>query len=111
MMENLDARVLLQNAFARSPAVPDVLISASADESVQLWNMATGDRLATLHGDAGHLAEVVDVAWHPAYPWLVASAGLDDAIVVWSLVEVGCPALCPNAHMFRMCYIIPESIK
>jgi polycomb protein EED len=79
---------LVQNAFARSPAAPDLILSASADESVRLWNAATGDSLATLHGEAGHLAEVVDVAWHPGKPWLVASAGLDDTVVVWSLTEV-----------------------
>jgi polycomb protein EED len=78
----------------RSPAAPDLILSASADESVRLWNAATGDPLATLHGEAGHLAEVVDVAWHPGKPWLVASAGLDDTVVIWSLAEVSPAVLC-----------------
>jgi WD40 repeat protein len=78
----------LQNGLDVCAAFPDLLLSASADETVRLTNMRTGAPVATFFGDDGHLAEVLDVAWHPTKPWLFASASLDDSVMIWSMQAV-----------------------
>ena len=78
----------MQNSVATCSAHPDLLLTASADETVRLTNMRTGARIAACFGDVAHLAEVLCVAWHPTKTWLAASAGLDDAVAVWDLQPV-----------------------
>jgi WD40 repeat protein len=93
-----------QNGLDVCAAYPDLLLSASADETVRVTNMHTGVPLVVLFGDQGHVAEVLDVAWHPTKPWLVASVGLDNAIIIWSLQTVclSPPSALPEPAMTRM---------
>ena len=69
--------VVVQNCLETCAAHPDLLLSASADETVRLTNMRTGAPLATFFGDEGHLAEVLHVAWQPhqAVAFCVRGAG------------------------------------
>lgn len=56
------------------------LASGSADQSVVLWNMTTGDRLRTLEG---HSDLVLSVAFSPQSP-LLASSSRDKSIILWN---------------------------
>ena len=56
------------------------LASGSADQSVILWNIATGDRLGTLEG---HSDLVLSVAFSPVSP-LLASSSRDKSIILWN---------------------------
>lgn len=60
------------------------LASASADFTVKLWNIETGD---VLHTFTGHLGEVRSVTFRPNEN-LLASGGDDLEIKLWQLTEV-----------------------
>jgi WD40 repeat protein/tRNA A-37 threonylcarbamoyl transferase component Bud32 len=58
-----------------------VLASGGEDQTIVLWNVATGEQLATL---AGHIEAVTGLAFCPGENRL-ASAGLDSSIILWDL--------------------------
>jgi WD40 repeat protein len=57
-----------------------LLASAGGDETVRVWEVASGRLLATL---TGHTQAVTSVAFSPDGRWL-ASGGLDGAIILWN---------------------------
>src|SRR5207248_11470688 len=59
------------------------LASAGLDETVQLWNAATG---TTLLNYFGHFGVVATVEWSPDSK-RIASAGLDKTIQVWNALN------------------------
>jgi WD40 repeat protein len=67
-----------------------MVLSASADESVRLWNVVTGLLLAVFSGDHGHSCEVLRVSWSTYYPDLFASSGVDSSVRIWGLHQVCC---------------------
>lgn len=67
-----------------SPSDPWLLITASKDESVRLWNVQSGTPVAIFAGHEGHRDAVLTVSWHPLGHWF-ASAGMDTTVKLWSM--------------------------
>jgi len=57
--------------------------STSNDQSIIVWNLADGAKLAQLKGHAG---QVYAVSFHPSAP-LVASCGADKSVILWNLAD------------------------
>ncbi|KAJ7522208.1 hypothetical protein O6H91_18G001400 [Diphasiastrum complanatum] len=66
---------------------PSLVLSASKDESVRLWNVSTGVCILIFAGAAGHRNEVLSVDFHPSDLLQIASCGMDNSIKIWSLKE------------------------
>ncbi|GBG00405.1 hypothetical protein Rsub_13129 [Raphidocelis subcapitata] len=71
--------------IAAAPSRPQLVLTASKDESVRLWSLAGGACVAVFGGEGAHSHEVISLDWHPWRPHLFASAGMDSAVKVWSL--------------------------
>jgi polycomb protein EED len=69
------------------PTDPNLLLSASKDESVRLWNTKTLILVAILAGDGGHRGEVISVSYHLDGNQL-ASSGMDNCVKIWSLLAI-----------------------
>lgn len=69
-----------------SPADEWLLLSASKDESVRLWNVKTGACVGIFSGHEGHRNSVLSVAWHPL-GHRFASSGMDNYVKIWSIGE------------------------
>lgn len=69
------------------------LASGGVDSVVQVWNLATGERLLTL---TGHEGAVSSVAWSPTARYLASSAA-DGAVHLWEL-KTGEPLLTLIGH-------------
>jgi len=66
------------------PVDAALLLTASKDESVRLWNSRTCVCVAVFAGDRGHRDEVLSVDCHPTGA-ACCSAGMDNTIKVWQL--------------------------
>ena len=64
----------------------NLIISASKDESVRLWNIKTQICIAIFAGEKGHRNHVLSVCVHPCGN-VVASSGMDYSIKLWNLVS------------------------
>lgn len=68
---------------------------------IKVLNALTGELVTTL---VGHGAEINDLATHPLYPWILASASGDHSIRIWDLrrkIEHGenaCLIICGHGH-------------
>jgi polycomb protein EED len=68
---------------------------------IKVLNALTGELVTTL---IGHGGEVNDLATHPLYPWILASASGDHSIRIWDLrrkIELGenaCLIICGHGH-------------
>lgn len=66
------------------PRDPALVLSASKDESLRLWNLRTGSSIAVFAGLKGHRGEVVSVDFnHPGDRF--ASCGIDNSIRIWDI--------------------------
>lgn len=61
-----------------------MLLTASKDSSIRLWNLTTFTLVAIFAGIEGHRDEVVSVSFHQSLPYFVSS-GIDYAIKIWKL--------------------------
>ena len=67
-----------------SPTDEWLLVSASKDESLRLWNVRTATCVAIFAGHEGHRDAALSVGWHPLGK-KIASAGMDTTIKLWDL--------------------------
>ncbi|GAB2210637.1 hypothetical protein Droror1_Dr00015910 [Drosera rotundifolia] len=66
---------------------PALVLSASKDESVRLWNVHTGICILIFAGAGGHRNEVLSVDFHPSDMHKIASCGMDNTVKIWSMKE------------------------
>ncbi|OIW03160.1 hypothetical protein TanjilG_11797 [Lupinus angustifolius] len=66
---------------------PSLIVSASKDESVRIWNVHTGVCILILAGAGGHRNEVLSVDFHPSDVYRLASCGMDSTVKIWSMKE------------------------
>jgi polycomb protein EED len=84
-----------------------LLISASKDESIRLWNIMNATCIGIFSGHEGHKSSVLSVSWHPMGKMFVSSS-MDATIKIWSL-EVPhvqenvrkCLSISPKARIYR----------
>lgn len=69
------------------PNEPDLLLSASKDFSIRLWNILTGTQICIFGGPEGHSADVLSIDWHLSADYFV-STGIDEYIKIWKIEEV-----------------------
>ncbi|KAI8476637.1 MAG: WD40-repeat-containing domain protein [Monoraphidium minutum] len=74
--------------IAAHPSRPQLVLTASKDESVRLWSLAGRCCVAVFAGEGAHTHEVISLDWHPWNPHLFASAGMDSSVKVWSLKAI-----------------------
>ncbi|GFZ07456.1 transducin/WD40 repeat-like superfamily protein [Actinidia rufa] len=67
---------------------PSLVVSASKDESVRLWNVHTGICILIFAGAGGHRNEVLSVDFHPSDIYRIASCGMDNTVKIWSMKDV-----------------------
>ena len=70
-------------SIAVHPSNPDLIATASGDDTGALWNRATKQRIATL---SGHTDTVVQVAFNTSGS-LLATAGMDGVVKVWNSAD------------------------
>lgn len=63
-----------------------MILSASKDESIRLWNIETGVCIAVFCGEKGHRDEILCIDPHPVGNCF-CSAGMDTSIKIWSLED------------------------
>ena len=68
-----------------NPKNSSLLLSASKDTSVRLWNWETSDQICIFGGPLGHIAEVLAIEWHASGDYF-ASSGIDNCVKLWSLI-------------------------
>ena len=79
-----------------SPMDDFLLLSASKDESIRLWNIQSQQRyggggggvnLAIFAGHVGHRGQVLSIAWHDSGKQFV-SGGMDNMIKLWNIGDM-----------------------
>ncbi|KAF7833877.1 polycomb group protein FERTILIZATION-INDEPENDENT ENDOSPERM [Senna tora] len=75
------------NEIRTQPLKPSLVVSASKDESVRLWNVHTGICILIFAGAGGHRNEVLSVDFHPSDIYRIASCGMDNTVKIWSMKE------------------------
>ena len=74
------------NGLAVHPRDSTLLLSASKDESIRMWNLQTGTMVAVFAGIKGHRGEVIGVDFDRSGRKFV-SCGLDYSIRIWDIIE------------------------
>jgi polycomb protein EED len=67
-----------------SPTNEYLLLSASVDESIRLWNLESFACVAIFAGQHGHREAVLSLSWHPKGGQF-ASSGIDKSIRLWKV--------------------------
>jgi len=68
----------------RCPTNECIIISASNDETIRLWNLKYPSQIAIFAGHQGHREAVLSIDWHPLGEYFVSS-GMDGSIKLWSV--------------------------
>jgi WD40 repeat protein len=69
-----------------SPTNEFLLLSASVDESIRLWNLQSFACVAIFTGLHGHREDILSVSWHST-GGRFASAGKDKTIRIWDITQ------------------------
>jgi polycomb protein EED len=69
-----------------SPIDEWILLSASKDESLRMWNVKTSTCVAIFAGHEGHRDCVLSLGWHP-HGLQFASGGMDTTVKLWNVGE------------------------
>ena len=69
-----------------SPTDDWLLLSASKDGSIRLWNLRNGSPISMLAGHGGHREAVVSIGWHASGKRIV-SGGFDTSVKIWDVDE------------------------
>ncbi|XP_052166040.1 polycomb group protein FIE1 [Oryza glaberrima] len=75
------------NEIKSQPLNPSLIISASKDESIKLWNVQTGILILVFGGVGGHRHEVLGVDFHTSDIYRFLSCGMDNTVRIWSMKE------------------------
>lgn len=75
------------NDIAVHPLRPSIVVTASRDQALRVWNIQTKVCVAILHAEGGHRNEILSVDFHPTDVNRFVSAGMDNAVKVWSLTD------------------------
>lgn len=67
------------------PIDTNLILSASKDESIRLWNIKTATCIAVFAGEGGHRDDVLSIDIHPLGNCFV-SGGMDTSVKIWNLV-------------------------
>jgi len=73
------------NDISVNPALPHLVVTASKDHSMRLWNLRTKVCVLIFQGDGGHRSEVLSTHWQPGDTMMLASASLDSCVKLWDL--------------------------
>ena len=69
-----------------SPTNEWLLLSASKDETIRLWNVQRGVNVAVFTGHNGHRGQVLSVSWHLSGSKF-ASCAMDNMIKLWKVYD------------------------
>uniref|UniRef100_A0A383VZL4 Uncharacterized protein n=1 Tax=Tetradesmus obliquus TaxID=3088 RepID=A0A383VZL4_TETOB len=75
------------NDISVHPQHPHLILTASKDHSIRLWNIATGCCVLLMRGPGAHAGEVFTLDFHPWDPFKFVSGAMEGAVKVWSLKE------------------------
>eukprot|EP00986_Skeletonema_menzelii_P019016 scaffold27052_cov169-Skeletonema_menzelii.AAC.4 len=68
------------------PTNESLLLSASKDHSIRLWNLQHGHMIAIFAGHDGHRGEVLSLSWHYSGTKFASSA-FDNTIKLWNVSD------------------------
>ncbi|CAD7700744.1 unnamed protein product [Ostreobium quekettii] len=84
LVETMTAHGHCINDIAVFPSRPHLALTASKDESLRLWNIATKTCVLIVAGEGGHTAEVLAADCHLNGEQFL-SCGMDNCVKIWSL--------------------------
>ena len=74
------------NDLKCSPTNEWLILSASKDHSIRLWNLQHGQMIAIFAGHNGHRGQVLSVSWHHSGTKFASSA-FDNSIKLWNVFD------------------------
>ncbi|KAK9907286.1 hypothetical protein WJX75_000704 [Coccomyxa subellipsoidea] len=73
------------NDISIHPTQPSLVLTASRDSSLRLWNTRTKVCVLIMNGDGGHRNEVLSIDFHPGDGNQFVSAGMDNTVKIWNM--------------------------
>ena len=73
------------NELKSHPTKPALILSASKDESIRIWNIQTGAVVMIFAGLEGHRSDVLSADFHQLNGERLVSGGIDNTVKIWDL--------------------------
>ncbi|EIE27269.1 fertilization-independent endosperm protein 2, partial [Coccomyxa subellipsoidea C-169] len=73
------------NDISIHPMRPSLVLTASRDSSLRLWNTKTKVCVLIMNGDGGHRNEVLSIDFNPVDGNQFVSCGMDNTVKIWNL--------------------------